>query len=138
MTVTAATSRPTSTSAGGTRPKRRKLDHSKVRSDTTNITPISAASGICSISAEPNSTKASKKPPVARPERRCSAPLPTLIMLCPIIAQPPMPPKKPVTTLAAPCAAHSRVGWPTVSVMSSIRFSVSSDSIRPMAARISA
>ena len=32
----------------------------------------------------------------------------TLITLCPIIAQPPMPPKKPVTVLATPWARHSR------------------------------
>jgi hypothetical protein len=31
----------------------------------------------------------------------------TLIIDCPIIAQPPMPPKKPVTVFAAPCAIHS-------------------------------
>ena len=80
--------------------------------------------------------KLSKNSAAAMPEMFFTAPLVTLIMLWPIIAQPPMPPKKPVTTLATPCPILARLGMPRVCVMSSIRFSVSSDSIRPMAARI--
>ncbi len=38
--------------------------------------------------------------------------------------------------IGRPCATHSRLGMPRVSVISSIRFRVSRDSIRPMAARI--
>ncbi|MNG36481.1 hypothetical protein D3C84_1235200 [compost metagenome] len=60
-----------------------------------------------------------------------------LIMLCPISTQPPMVANRPATTLPPPCASASRLGWPRLSVMSSIRFSVSSDSSRPMAASTS-
>ena len=71
---------------------------------------------------------------VAIPERRLTAPLLILIILCPIIAQPPIPPKNPVVTLARPCANDSLLGLPLVSVISSIRFNVRSVSIKPIAA----
>ena len=54
------------------------------------------------------------------------------------MAHPPIPPKKPVTTLATPCPTHSRVLFPRVSVSSSIKVSVIKDSIKPTAARITA
>ena len=54
------------------------------------------------------------------------------------MAQPPMPPKKPVTILAPPCAKHSRLVSPLVSVNSSIKFRVIKDSIKPIAANINA
>ena len=47
-----------------------------------------------------------------------------LIMLWPIMAHPPIPPKKPVMRLAVPCPRHSRVLFPRVSVNSSIRVRV--------------
>ena len=75
---------------------------------------------------------------VAIPDKRFTAPLLILIMLCPIIAQPPIPPKKPVTMLANPCAKDSLFGLPLVSVISSIKLSVRSVSIRPIAAKSSA
>ena len=53
------------------------------------------------------------------------------IKLCPTIAQPPIPPKNPVTVFATPCPMHSRFGWPVVSVKSSIKFSVSKLSMSP-------
>ena len=62
----------------------------------------------------------------------------TLIIDWPIIAQPPMPPKKPVTVLATPWAMHSWLAPPRLPVISPTRFSVSRLSIRPMAARITA
>ncbi len=58
----------------------------------------------------------------------------TLIMVWPIIAQPPMPPKKPVTMLAMPWPIDSRVLSERVSVMSSTSLAVISDSIRPTSA----
>ena len=61
-----------------------------------------------------------------------------LIIDCPIIAHPPIPPKKPFKIFADPCAIHSLLPLPLVSVSSSIRFNVISDSINPMAAKISA
>ena len=54
------------------------------------------------------------------------------------MAQPPIPPNKPVRIFAPPCAIHSRLEFPRVSVKSSIRLSVIKDSINPMAANISA
>ncbi len=62
----------------------------------------------------------------------------TLIIVWPIMAQPPMPPKNPVMTLAAPCPQASRVLSEWVSVMSSTSFAVSSDSSRPTSAIASA
>ena len=55
----------------------------------------------------------------------------TLIMVWPIMAQPPMPPKSPVTRFAIPCPHPSRVLSEWVSVMSSTSFAVISDSSRP-------
>ena len=55
----------------------------------------------------------------------------TLIMVWPIMAQPPMPPNRPVTTLATPCPQLSRVLSLWVSVMSSTNLAVSSDSSSP-------
>ena len=60
------------------------------------------------------------------------------MMDCPIIAQPPIPPKKPVTIFAPPCAIHSRLEFPRVSVKSSTKLRVIKDSINPIAARIPA
>ncbi len=62
----------------------------------------------------------------------------TLIMVWPIIAQPPMPPKRPVTMLAMPWPIDSRVLSERVSVMSSTSLAVISDSIRPTSAIASA
>ena len=70
--------------------------------------------------------------PARNVESRVRAPaVLTLIMVWPIIAQPPMPPKMPVTTLAMPWPMASRVLFERVSVMSSTSFAVISDSIRP-------
>ena len=114
----------------------RKLDHSKVPITTINITPVNAASGILSIRELAKRMKASRNSPAAIPESRPRPPERILMMLCPIIAQPPIPPKNPVTTLATPCPRHSRVLLPRVSVNSSIRVSVIKDSINPTAARM--
>ena len=58
----------------------------------------------------------------------------TLIIVWPIIAQPPMPPKNPVMMLAPPWPHASRVLSEWVSVMSSTSLAVSSDSRRPTSA----
>ena len=100
--VTADTVTKISASLIGTLPIIRKLDHSKVPITTINITPISAASGICSISAEPTRINSNKKTAALMPDSRPRPPELTLIMLWPSIAQPPMPPKSPVTVLATP------------------------------------
>ena len=74
----------------------------------------------------------SRKTPARKVEIRVRAPEAlTLIMVWPIIAQPPMPPKKPVTTLATPWPQASRVLWERVSVTSSTSLAVMSDSSSP-------
>ena len=62
----------------------------------------------------------------------------TLIIVWPIIAQPPMPPKKPVMMLDAPWPHASRVLGEWLSVMSSTSLAVISDSSRPTSASPSA
>ena len=110
--------------------------HAKVPITTMNITPTSAASGISSITDDPTRMKSSRQTAAATPAIRVRPPEFTLIIDCPIMAQPPMPPKKPVTTLAVPWAMHSCEAPPRWPVISPTRFSVSRLSIRPMAARI--
>ena len=58
----------------------------------------------------------------------------TLIIVWPIIAQPPMPPNKPDRMFAPPCPNASRVLREWVSVMSSTSFAVISDSRSPTTA----
>ena len=48
-----------------------------------------------------------------------------------------MAPKKPHVTLLRPCPKHSLLGFPLVSVISSISVSVSKLSISPIPARVS-
>ena len=134
-TVTPETNTRIKASLRGTLPIMRKLLHSKVPITTINMTPIRAASGIISISAEPTRINSNRETAAVIPDRRPRPPEFTLIMLWPIIAQPPMPPNNPVTVLATPWPIHSRLPWPRVSVISSIRRKVSSDSIRPIAAK---
>jgi len=59
-----------------------------------------------------------------------------LIIVWPIIAQPAMPPKKPVTTLAMPCPRASRSLSEVVSVTSSTSRAVIRDSSSPTAASV--
>jgi hypothetical protein len=79
-----------------------------------------------------------RKTPARKVEIRVRAPFLTLIIVWPIIAQPPMPPKNPVTTLAMPCPIDSRVLPERVSVRSSTSWAVISDSISPTSASASA
>ena len=63
--------------------------------------------------------------PARKVEMRVRAPEAfTLIIVWPIIAQPPMPPKKPVTMLATPWPQASRVLCEWVSVTSSTSLAV--------------
>ena len=79
-----------------------KLLQAKVPITTINITPTSAAIGICSIKGAPNNTKHSKAIAATAPERRPRPPESTLIIDCPIIAHPPIPPKSPFKIFAPP------------------------------------
>ncbi len=79
-----------------------KLDHANVPITTINITPTNAAIGTCSIYEEANNIKINSITAAVIPD---SLPLPPpliLMMDCPIIAQPPIPPNKPVMILALP------------------------------------
>ena len=74
----------------------------KVPITTMNITPTRAAIGIISIYEEVYKIKLNKNNAATIPAIRVLPPDLTLIIDCPIIAHPPMPPKKPVTVLAKP------------------------------------
>ena len=80
----------------------RKEAHSNVPRTTINITPTKAASGIISINEAPNKIKASKTNAAVTPDIRPRPPELILIILWPIIAQPPIPPNKPLVALATP------------------------------------
>ena len=112
--------------------------HSNVPITTINITPTKAAIGICSITGARKSTNIKRQTAAVIPDARPRPPEFTLINDCPIIAQPPMPPNRPQTILAAPCPTHSRLPCPRVSVISSISVSVINDSISPTPHRMMA
>ena len=114
------------------------LCQSKVETETRIITATSAAIGITATMLPRPTTRMSRKAPAAKVERRVRAPEAlTLIIVWPIIAQPAMPPKKPVTTFAMPWPRASRSLSEPVSVMSSTSLAVISDSSRPTAASVS-
>ena len=138
QTVMADTAISTTASVRGILCKILKLLQAKVPITTINITPTKAAIGICSIRGAPKSTKHNNAMAAVAPDKRPRPPELILIIDCPIIAQPPIPPKRPFKILAPPWATHSRLPLPRVSVISSIRLSVIRLSIRPTAARISA
>ena len=67
------------------------------------ITATSAAIGMTATTSPRPTTRTSRNTPARNVEIRVRAPEAfTLIIVCPIMAQPPMPPKKPVMTFAAP------------------------------------
>ncbi|MMZ66459.1 hypothetical protein D1872_289580 [compost metagenome] len=109
-TVTTVTAMIASTSLSGTLCSTRNDAQAKVCCATTNITPTSAASGIRSISGDRNSTNSRTITPATTPDSRPRPLELRLITVWPIIAQPPMPPHRPETMLAAPSATHSRSG----------------------------
>ncbi len=119
---------------------RRRVDgaierQSKVVRETITITATSAAIGIAETAGPRVRQSSSRKTPARKVERRVRAPAVfTLTMVWPIMAQPPRPPKKPVTTLATPCPTDSRRLSEGVSVRSSTSCAVSSDSISPTSA----
>ena len=76
---------------------------SKVPTETMIITATRAAIGMRATTSPNPTTRMSRKTPARNVEIRVRAPEAfTLIIVWPIMAQPPMPPKKPVMTLAAP------------------------------------
>ena len=138
ITVNAETAIRTITSLNGILLRILKLLQANVPITTINITPTRAAIGTCSISPDAKRININSNTAATIPE---SLPLPPPFIFIsdwPIMAQPPIPPKNPVTILAPPCAKHSLFAFPLVSVNSSTKFSVIKDSINPMAARIKA
>ena len=79
-----------------------KLLHAKVPITTINITPTNAAIGINSITLDPKRMNISRESAATIPERRPRPPELTLIMDWPIIAHPPIPPKRPFKKFAPP------------------------------------
>mmetsp|Transcript_14324 Transcript_14324/g.37093 ORF Transcript_14324/g.37093 Transcript_14324/m.37093 type:complete len:275 (+) Transcript_14324:500-1324(+) len=104
----------------------------------TEMTPMRAATGIFSIWVEASATQAASDTAHASPDRRPRPPVLALIADCPMMAHPPIAPKKPQTRLPAPWAMHSmwvglRIRW-----MSSTRYSDSIALTRWMAAMATA
>ena len=133
-TVIAETATNTKASALGIFLITLKLLHANVPITTINITPTRAAIGICSIKGAAKRIKIKREIEAVTPE---SLPLPpelTLIMDCPIMAHPPIPPNKPFNIFPNPCAKLSLFPLPLLSVSSSTKLSVISDSIKPTAA----
>src|SRR5690554_2913898 len=76
--------------------------------DTMIMTATSAGIGICATRGPSTTIRKRRKVPATKVDRRVDPPDFTLITDWPIIAQPPMPPKNPVTKLAIPWPLHSR------------------------------
>ena len=111
---------------------------SKVPTDTMIITATRAAIGIIATQSCSTRIRNSRNRPAHRVDRRPRAPLVTLMIDWPIMAQPAMPPNSPAATLAMPWPRVSRSLSDGVSVMSSKRLAVSRLSSRPTKARVTA
>ena len=108
---------------------------SKVAQETNTITATSAAIGMVETTSFSATASTISSAPAMNVEIRVRAPEAfTLIMVCPIIAQPPIPPNSPASTFAPPCPNDSRVLSERVSVTSSTSLAVSSDSSSPTSA----
>lgn len=137
-TVIIVTATMTKLSARGTFRSTLKVGQAKVPITTINISPTSAASGIFINNPEPKTIKRSKKTAALIPE---SLPLPLLeilIILCPIIAHPPIHQKNQQTIFASHCPIDSWLAFHLVWVFSSISVSVIKDSVNPTIAIINA
>ncbi|MNV58815.1 hypothetical protein D3C71_1512070 [compost metagenome] len=105
--------------------------------DTMIMTATSAGMGILATKGPSTTIRNSRKEPATNVESRVEPPDFTLMTDWPIMAQPPMPPKKPVTKFAMPWPLHSRRLLLGVSVMSSTICAVIIDSSKPTAAMVS-
>ncbi|MNT21220.1 hypothetical protein D3C72_1565520 [compost metagenome] len=101
------------------------------------MTATSAGIGIFATSGPSTTIRNRRKEPATKVESRVEPPDFTLMTDCPIMAQPPIPPKNPVTKLAMPCPLHSRRLSLGVSVRSSTICAVIIDSSNPTAAMVS-
>ncbi len=112
------------------------LDQSNVATATTTITATRAAIGMAATTGPATRIIRSRNTPADSVDNRVRPPLRRLIIDWPIIAQPAMPPRKPVMTFAMPCPRASRSLSEFSSVMSSISCAVSRDSSRPTMASV--
>ena len=136
MIVTSATTRESDL---GTLDSLLKVDLSKMSITSIHMVPTRAASGILSITALPATTDIARKNAQLSPLSLFLPPALTLIMDCPIMAHPPIPPRNPVATLPMPWAMHSTwVELGPSSVIWSTSCWVSSVSMRPTMATASA
>ena len=135
MTVTSTIMK---TSLRGMRRNVRRDAHSNVPMATMIIRPVNAAMGNCSMSGAPNKMNTRSMTAAMMPESRARAPELTLMRLWPIIAQPPIPLKRPLKMFAEPWATHSRLPCPRVPVISSRMLRVKRLSIKPTPATIAA
>ncbi len=108
----------------------------KVPIETMIITATSAGIGIRATSGPSTTIRKSRKVPATKADRRVEPPDFTLITDWPIIAQPPIPPRKPVAKLAMPWPFISCGLSEGVSVRSSTIWAVSIDSSSPTAAMV--
>ena len=101
-TVTTETITSTTASDTGIFFMIRKLDQANVSITIINITPTKAAIGTCSIYLSANRMNVSKVIAIITPDKRPLPPALILITVCPIIPQPPVPPKIPLSMFPEP------------------------------------
>ena len=130
-TVTAETKIKTKASDFGIFFRILKLDQAKVSITIINITPTNAAIGTISMYLSAKRIKVNSVNAIITPDKRPLPPALILITVCPIIPQPPVPPKRPEMIFPEPCAIHSLFPFPLVSVSSSTKFIVIKVSINP-------
>src|SRR5690625_4727035 len=116
----------------------RNEDQSKVPIDTMTMTATNDAMGIMASNGLANTTSTSRNAPATNVDKRPRPPDFTLITLCPIMAQPAMPPNRPDTKLAMPWPMHSRFLSLPVSVKSSTMVAVIMVSSNPTTAMANA
>ena len=102
--------------------------------DTMIMMATSAGIGISPTMSPSTTSRNSRNAPAVKVDSRPRPPERTLITDWPIMAQPAMPPKKPVMKLAMPCPIDSRFLSLSVSVIWSTIEAVSRLSSRPTAA----
>src|SRR5699024_2005524 len=101
---------------------------------TMTIIPARIGIGICTTKPPKPMIKKRRNETAIKVDNRLLAPDFTLITDCPIMAQPPMPPKKPVMIFAMPCPRDSLFLLLKESVASSTILAVSKLSTRPTVA----
>src|SRR5699024_8691459 len=107
------------------------VDQSNVLTQTINMTPTRAAIGIINTISRKTIINTIKNAPATNVDKRVRPPDFILIIDCPIIPQPAIPPKNTETIFAIPCPLASRFLSLVVSDMSSTTVAVNNDTIKP-------